>query len=307
MKSNKFKIMLGVAAVTMAGGQVTQARAADIVTGLLAHYSFDDCTAADSVSGLNGTLIGGSLPCVAGVQGKALTFKPGYISLPNLGASWKDGFTMCAWILPKQASSNNFLFEMANGATAQNVNFVMSRFDLGWNYDNYYNQWQDSKAISRGLTNYTLDPGRVVLPLGKWAHWCLTIDNLNPQMKMYVDGLLFGNKVGKIQNIARNFTSLGANFTGASGARFNGLMDEVRIYTRALDAKEVAELRAFESPLMGAVTDGALKDKNLTCSNQTTGQEITQVVEGPNWNCTGAGLKVNPGDNVNVTIGVVGD
>ncbi len=115
------------------------------------------------------------------------------------------------------------------------------------------------------------------------------------------------NKVGKIQNIARNFTSIGANFTGASTARFNGLMDEVRIYTRPLDAKEVAELRAFESPLMGAVTDGALKNKNLTCSNQTTGQEISEVVEGSNWNCTGAGLKVNPGDNVNVTIGVVGD
>jgi|GEM_PF-1283050 len=317
MKSNKFKIMLGVVAVTMAGGQVTQARAADVVTGLLAHYSFDDCTAADSVSGLNGTLIGG-LPCVAGVQGKALTFNPGYIALPSLGAAWKDGFSFCAWIKPTKTvdayNARTFLFEMANGATAQNVNLLFAG-SQAIRFDGYYMQWQDPLANSRGVANYSFSPYKdappkfsgntTTQPVGSWSHWCLTIDNLNPQMKMYVDGLLFGNKVGKIQNIARNFTSVGASFAG--GAKFPGLMDEVRIYNRALDAKEVAELRAYESPLLGAVTDGALKDKNLTCSNQTTGQEISQVVEGPNWNCTGAGLKVNPGDNVNVTIGVVGD
>lgn len=317
MKSNKLKIMLGVAAVTLAGGHVSQARAADVVTGLLAHYSFDDCTAADSVSGLNGTMIN-ALPCVAGVQGKALTFSPGYVSLPSLGAAWKDGFSFCAWIKPnKTVSAYNaraFMFEMANGATAQNVNLLLSGSNAV-KLDGFYAQSEDPLVNSRGLSNYSLSPYKVAPPkfngnsavqsVGSWSHWCLTIDNLNPQMKIYVDGLLFGNKVAKIQNIARNFTSLGASFSGT--AKFPGLMDEVRIYTRALDAKEVADLRAFESPLMGAVTDGALKDKNLTCSNQTTGQEISEVVEGSNWNCTGAGLKVNPGDNVNVTIGVVGD
>lgn len=166
------------------------------------------------MGGFNGAKAGtGTLSCLTGAQSKALSFDgKTYIKLPKLGAQWSGGFSICAWIRPTEESNpfDRRLFEMANGSTAYNVRLSNKVYAY-----NGHTNTINTTAVSRGVANYTLQPDTQWQLKGTpWEHWCLTIDNLNPQMKIYRDGLLIGNTVGRIENVDRDSVVIGANWEG---------------------------------------------------------------------------------------------
>jgi hypothetical protein len=76
----------------------------------------------------------------------------------------------------------------------------------------------------------------------RWHHFVVVIDRANGQMKGYVDGASngettnisnFGNLLGSANNVTTG---------GGSGSFFNGSIDDVQIYNRALSAGEVLAL-----------------------------------------------------------------
>ena len=79
-------------------------------------------------------------------------------------------------------------------------------------------------------------------PVGRWTHVAATYDN--DVLKLYVDGVEKGTlkRGGAIRPAQRNLC-IGAY--GESGhAAFTGVLDEVRVYRRALSAEEVRKRAA---------------------------------------------------------------
>jgi hypothetical protein len=82
---------------------------------------------------------------------------------------------------------------------------------------------------------------------GTWHH-VVMVGNVNSQ-SLYVDGQLIGSRSGTIQQSWWNYSFIGTGyddtirgFPSNSWHYFNGLIDDVRIYNRALSASEVATL-----------------------------------------------------------------
>ena len=78
--------------------------------------------------------------------------------------------------------------------------------------------------------------GTAALPLNAWSHLASTYDGTN--LRFYVNGALVTTKVttGAMPNTA-NPLRIGGN--AIWGEYFSGLIDEVRVYNRALNATEL--------------------------------------------------------------------
>jgi hypothetical protein len=78
------------------------------------------------------------------------------------------------------------------------------------------------------------------LPLGPWVHIVATYDNQT--MRLFLNGEEKGSleRPGAVQP-SGNRLCLGTYSPGDSLHNFTGVLDEVRLYDRALSAQEVAE------------------------------------------------------------------
>ena len=88
--------------------------------------------------------------------------------------------------------------------------------------------------------------------------------------------------------------------TGEGNHYFNGVIDEPRLYNRALSKAEIGQLYRTTQPVRGRV-DGFNK-VSVVCHNNTTGENVTLPSRSRTWNCEAAGLVINPQDNVTITI-----
>jgi hypothetical protein len=90
--------------------------------------------------------------------------------------------------------------------------------------------------------NNTTDQGvrsavHTALPLGAWTHLATTYDGVN--QRFYVNGALVATKA-QTGSIAAGNQPLRIGGNSVSGEYFQGVIDEVRIYNRALSAAEIA-------------------------------------------------------------------
>ncbi|MCA9402288.1 MAG: DUF2341 domain-containing protein [Candidatus Omnitrophica bacterium] len=89
-----------------------------------------------------------------------------------------------------------------------------------------------------------------------WHHLALTWDGST--LRMYIDGAVSGTTFsgsGALNDTSQNNFYIG-NDEGGSGTFFNGLLDDVRVYNRALTAVEIGRLAEGRHPLtsLGTVT-----------------------------------------------------
>lgn len=94
-----------------------------------------------------------------------------------------------------------------------------------------------------------------------WRHVVGTYDG--SAIKVYIDGELAGQTPcqGKIESNDKPLT-IGANKSNSSGDSFEGSIDDVRIYSRALEAHEIKSLAAGKEPDGLAVEKPAKPDDN---------------------------------------------
>src|SRR5439155_13688093 len=90
-------------------------------------------------------------------------------------------------------------------------------------------------AFRQGTTPFWT-PGTAQLALNTWTHLAATYDGSN--LRMYVNGTLASSRAvtGSI-NVSNGALRIGGN--SVWGEYFNGLIDEVRIYKRALAQSEI--------------------------------------------------------------------
>ncbi|WP_117210610.1 LamG domain-containing protein [Allorhizocola rhizosphaerae] len=203
----------------------------------LAHYRFDESSgtsSADASGGGRTATIAGGAGFVSGRLDNAIDLNGSsqYVALPSGILSGATDFTVAAWVRLDSNSAWSRVFDFGSSASVNM--FLTARSDAG----------TARFAITTG--GYSREQrinAPAPLPTGTWTHVAVTLrDGV---------GILYVNRaeVGRTTGMTLSPASLGStsrNWIGRSqysvDPYLNGLVDDVRIYTRALPASEIAAL-----------------------------------------------------------------
>jgi Concanavalin A-like lectin/glucanases superfamily len=205
--------------------------------GLVGYWSFDNCDGRDSSANANHGAVSGAPVCVAGKIGNGLRFNGStdWIVVPSSASFPKNAITLSYWV----HRENN-----AIGAVLQNY---LSK-DLA-----FQSYLMDNGALTAGLwlgtpgfwTQYGSANTTPLPTLTDWVHFAFTYENTTRRAKLYVNGVLMSDAVDAdaraIVRESGNALYLGRN-SSANVYHIRGVLDEVRIYDRALSSQEVGQL-----------------------------------------------------------------
>jgi hypothetical protein len=201
-----------------------------------------------SASPINGTLGGGAAAptrVAAGKFGRALSFDGGdSLSVPDGAAGTKldltNGMTLEAWVNPSSMNGwESVIYKERGGAGSGLLSYALYAHDGGTNTPPAAYVRTSSGGPDRGAQ------GAVRLPLNTWSHVAVTYATapapVGSTLRVYVNGVLVRTITGGNQNILAGNQPLRIGNSNASVSEgFNGVIDEVRIYNRALSAEEIA-------------------------------------------------------------------
>jgi hypothetical protein len=187
--------------------------------------------ANDSAGANDGTLQNGAA-FAAGQVGQAFSLDGvnDYVSIPDSVTLRPDNLTVEGW----------FNFGATNGER------VLLSKPLGTGFLNSFVLWLDNGAL-RGHVGDASGGGPIVSHFsfqpvpGQWYHLAYTFDDNADVQTLYVNGLLVASGVtSKTIGYDGNGVVLGADVDrGTPGGFYQGRMDEVSIYPRALSAAEI--------------------------------------------------------------------
>jgi hypothetical protein len=282
----KTKIVLLLSALAISGTVM-----ADLNTGLVAHWSFDGNTLDSSVNHLDG-LGYGTVTYVSGIAGQAIKFDgtSTYINAGNSSLFDVNKHSIVAWINPSDISNNMIIgkvnpFEYETIGLSLNKKYLMTWFatDMEVNHG-----LKSSKTIT---TN-------------QWYQVAETYDG--KYVYFYINGVLNGKKP-RTGVIRTNTNDLAIGRHGGDADQgedslfFNGLIDEVSIYNRALTADEIASLYNQSIPVNGTIS--SMGSHTVTCLNATTSQSVTiSATTATAYDCESKGLVIKPQDHITITI-----
>jgi hypothetical protein len=214
--------------------------------GLVAYYPFNGNANDESGNGNHGVISGAVLSSDRNNTSSSAYLFSGsqYIRIPNsssLSLGYSD-FTVSTWI--KTTSSGSAII-YSDDSDDFRPGFELSHIGSGAVYE-----------FSPTTNGNTLGLGKVPMNDGKWHQLILTCDR-DGRSKIYVDGMLDVDQASDLTlaSISNSVDSrIGMNPTGGGG--FVGLIDEVRIYNRALSAAEVGQLYQSEVGTIDSDGDG---------------------------------------------------
>ena len=199
-----------------------------------------------SASPINGALgAGATAPTrvAAGKFGRALSFDGGdSLSVPDGAATKLDltnGMTIEAWVKPSSMNGwESVVYKERGGAGTGLLSYALYAHDGGASSPSAGYVRTSSAGPDRGLQ------GTARLPLNTWSHVAVTYSSApapaGSTLRLYVNGVLVRTVTGTNQNILAGNQPLRIGNSNASVSEgFNGLIDEVRIYNRALSAAEI--------------------------------------------------------------------
>jgi subtilisin family serine protease len=220
-------------------GDVWRFRTYDPNLDLVSWWKFDEgegTTAYDSAGTNHGTIHGATW--TSGQIGGALDFDgtDDYVDVDDdtsLRFSQYDSFSMSFWAAP--ISPGYVLCKMR----ASNCYGGIFGYQAGWNDAKFHLVIE--KSCVKSVIVYTLDNSA---PPGAWYHVTCVYDNKD--MKIYLDGDLqgsgtFGYDTG-VSTPDKNLAIGARSFDSTITAHFEGTIDDVKIYNRALSAQEIRHL-----------------------------------------------------------------
>ena len=215
--------------------QVTTALAAD----LSGHYTFDTGTAADGSAGSaqDGSLVGNATTVVDATRGMVLSLDGTGDSVQIAGTFGNPSeVTIGGWVNFSGAGRQEFI------SLDDRVHIALDDGGSGV-----------KGSIQTGASSWLDLPSGQSLSGTGWHHVMYSYSDSADRHTLYIDGV----------EVATATTASSIDWTGATttfigehpGGVFSlqGLADDVRIYTRALDATEIANLAADQPTATGAV------------------------------------------------------
>ncbi len=212
--------------------------------GLIGYWPFNEATstiATDfSGNGRHGTLSGNAVTWVSGKRGSALNFggTDDNVTLGQLSAiSAQQKITVSAWIYDTAGTASKSIVSRYTAGVPSFVFYVSDPGDGGGD-DMEFNPDGAEAGYTTGNVHQT----------NRWEHWVVVYDGSQAdadKITFYLNGTaqaetLTSTPVGATTDSSTNVVRIGADSDQA--ADFTGKIDEVRIYSRALSASEVANL-----------------------------------------------------------------
>ncbi len=193
-----------------------------------------------SPSGLTAQWRNGQGHFVRGAEAQAADLTSGsYIEVldPNGILSGMDELTISVWAKKKEPSTQGYLIDK-NGAYYLNIKRDNSNPNFRNTVKGYIETENDSEAVSKWPASETAN--------NLWHHYAITYDG--SLMKLFIDGIEYAWKVDQKGPVIVDLTGKVRFLTNSlligkkSNAPevFEGYVDEVKIYDKALTAEEVA-------------------------------------------------------------------
>jgi hypothetical protein len=197
--------------------------------GLVLYLPFDEGS-GDSVKDLSATGNDGTIQGAKWVKdgkiGFALSFDVGdFVEIPHSESlSITDEITVMAWTNMDPGASGELAIVSKGGWAANDLPYELTQTPGGVIYWQFYdNGGRDSCS-----------PGSP--PVGEWHHIAGTYDG--EVFKAYIDGE-FAQEWAYAGTMPENIASVTIGKRSRGGCLFNGMIDEVAIFNRALSAEEV--------------------------------------------------------------------
>jgi len=193
----------------------------DINDGLVAYYPFDGNTNDESGNGHHGTLHDFGAVWTTGKIEGALEFNGGtYVEVAN-SADFNSlsALTIAAWV-------NTSTFTWAQG--------IVYKGDMYW--EPFFLRLDGDSTVRGYVRNSSGTPISVSggsVSVNTWHHVAMAYDGAF--IRIYLDGF-------KVSSISQSGTTYSDSESLFIGTWFNGIIDEVRIYNRALSESEIQEL-----------------------------------------------------------------
>ncbi len=221
--------------------------------GLVAHWAFEEAsgtTAVDSSGNNNhGTLVNGPSRTVGKIGG-ALNFdgNDDYVNVPNSTTLDQglenNGFSVAAWV------KYDAFYSDAQNDDAAIVEKDGDRFMLGLQgTGNNEPRFRLTTSIS------CVTMSGATLATGVWYHFVGIYDGM--QMRLYRDGVAIAN-VFTAGTVSMSPADIHIGLRSAANANLDGVIDEVRLYNRALTLEEVQALyqQANSTPAVQIIDNG---------------------------------------------------
>src|SRR3989344_2491526 len=267
---------------------INDASAAVSNLGLVGYWSMNEGTgsyAGDASGNKNtGTLTNGPT-WVDGKRGKALNFDGSndYVEMGNV-LNPTTNMTLVAWFNIKSFAGINYLISRDNGTTATRRDYsldVANSTTLRYSYDD-----TATNPTNKDVTVQTLNTNQ-------WYHFVIVLDSGNNAM-FYLNGVSVGSATAATHvGQTTNSFHIGRSHNTSSGSQIytNSLIDEVRVYNRALSAAEVQALyksgaQKFTAPPtnLGLVGYWSMNEGAGTVAGDGSGNGNRGILtNGPTW------------------------
>jgi len=204
-----------------------------------------------------------------------------------------SGFTLTAWINPYSYTSSNIvaIIDKSSSTTAGNGFFFRLR-----------NDGANSNAVSLRLAGGSEILVQNIVTLNNYQHVVAVVDSLS-RLNIYVNGIQVGTANFQLSNIS-NINSTNSLLIGNQNVGtlrfFNGSIDDVRIFNRALTATEVSAMYNQGRGSYSVIGNGLIaqysgRDYNGTPEAPTTIYDTNQLVSsGPITIPNGTGVWSRP-------------
>lgn len=248
---------------------------AQVTDGLIAHYTFDDCDARDELGNPqnNGT-VGGGVACECGAAENALRFD-GTNRILVTGTEVVNRFRT-------ENFSLGFYFQPIPVINQNGNQTVLSkREDCGTTnaFTVRYNPQSQLLNVLLVENNTKQHALSAVMPPSRcWHHIAIVRNDL--VCELYLNGELVQRASATSRVNINNANVNALNFGGSSCVNtdtgFEGLLDEIRIYARALSPNEVRTLHTRPDEIRTGLRPNGRKDTVLFVG-QTVDVEITNT------------------------------
>jgi Concanavalin A-like lectin/glucanases superfamily/WD40-like Beta Propeller Repeat/HYR domain len=192
-----------------------------------------DGNANDIQDGNNGTLQNGT-SFAPGMVNQAFSFTgSGEVLVPdsaNLNFGQNDPITVEAWVFRRGTSPVMHILGKRVGCGAAGIHYQLAFDGNGLRFDGDSGGSCGNNGACSGINP----------PINEWMHVAGTYDGTT--FKIYVNGQLAGNGSGTLGSANTEPLLIGLSGTCDSSTRWEGLIDEVTIYRRALSALEIQDI-----------------------------------------------------------------
>lgn len=207
---------------------------APVVTGPIAHWSFNEgsgATSADSVSATRNAVFSGTPTWTAGLFGSAIALTPAvHLTAPAGIIDTSRSYSISAWLLLGDTTASHTAITVEGSQTpafalsykpGSGFKFIVNGKDTTW-----HTPWM--QAQQSGFTP----------AVGTWYNVAATFDKPNCKIGLFVNGVLQQSVPGCLAFKASGTTHFGAGLWQT----WTGAIDEVNFYGRVLTGAELTSL-----------------------------------------------------------------